>query len=419
MIPEELELLERPEVSVGDPLVGACESTAGELESEGETSDQEPTEDEADEIQETQTLPHKVENLIRDIKEVARENKQPSRKGKEPLHESGPSRKGKEPFHESEDTLLESLESTAICELKLKLQLAEQENKNLTLRAQMKHDRSVSADLEIDHEPKRARPVKILSGADLYKSTNYAHYRDFCHQMVRHLHYSVMDRWRAHREEKTLAEAWEPLKEFLDDLLEDKANRTHNTWMEWLQASKRDGESDEEYLRRYNELQFQIGDEANKADKIQVMLFYCGLNEPMHRKIHEQSQLSITTEDMVALAKKLRPNLPNHKHKAVPPYRKKSEPCNKGNDRPAAKPEGKPSQGERDRSIKCFNCDRTGHIAKDCRLPKKERLSTETANKGGSRSSHKVYGSAQKDEPTDKKAKEKPVKADPPKKGTV
>ena len=429
VVQEDPELLEKPEASVGDLTEGARESAAGKLGSDevstSRVSDEED-EDEA-EVRGTQTISHETDEPTREPGKVGREVRYTSRKGKESLREEvDTSTETPEPR--------ESSENAAIRELRLKIQLAEQEHLNLQLRARIKHDRSGSADLEIDREAKRARPVKILSGANLYKSSTYSHYRDFCHQMdtgtegmskkaqysevVRHLHYSVMDRWKTYCEEKELVEEWEPLKEFLDDLLGDRANRTHNAWVEWLRVSKKDGELDEEYLHRYNELQFQIGSEANKADKIQVMLFYCGLDEPIYRKIREQPELPTTKEDMVALAKKLRPNLSFREQKGAPPYRKKSESFQKANNKSGTKPEGKAPQGDRDRSIKCFNCDKVGHLAKDCWSAKKDKAPADAANKGSSRSSHRAYGSSKKDNTTGK-AKEKPAKADTSKKEAV
>ena len=100
-------------------------------------------------------------------------------------------------------------ENAAICELKLKIQLAEQEHLNLQLCAQIKHDHSEFTDLKIDCEVKQTQSVKIFLEADLYKNSIYSHYCDFCHQMnismknmskkiqysemIHHLHYFIMN----------------------------------------------------------------------------------------------------------------------------------------------------------------------------------------------------------------------------------
>ena len=70
-------------------------------------------------------------------------------------------------------------------------------------------------------------------------------------------------------------------KDFLDRLLRDRAHRTHTSWLDWVQAKKASNESDDTFLRLFNTLKTQIGDEANDLAKIEVMLFFAGLDEPM------------------------------------------------------------------------------------------------------------------------------------------
>ena len=105
--------------------------------------------------------------------------------------------------------------------------------------------------------------------------------------------------------EKNASEDWVALKDFLDRLLGDRAHRVHTSWLDWVQAKKASNESDDTFLRRFNTLKTQIGDEANDPAKIEVMLFFAGLDEPMQRKIREQSSMPETKHDLVALAKKL------------------------------------------------------------------------------------------------------------------
>ncbi len=76
-----------------------------------------------------------------------------------------------------------------------------------------------------------------------------------------------------------------------------------------MQAKKPSNESDDTFLRRFNTLKTQIKDEANDPAKIEVMLFFAGLDEPMQQKICEQSSMSETKHDLVVFAKKLEPNL--------------------------------------------------------------------------------------------------------------
>lgn len=66
---------------------------------------------------------------------------------------------------------------------------------------------------------------------------------------------------------------------------------------------------DETDLRRFNTLISQIKDEVKGAAKIEVILFYTALNELIQCKIREQATMPTTKHDMVALAKKLLPNL--------------------------------------------------------------------------------------------------------------
>ncbi len=76
-----------------------------------------------------------------------------------------------------------------------------------------------------------------------------------------------------------------------------------------MQAKKLSNESDDTFLRRFNTLKTQIGNEANDSAKIEVRLFFAGLDEPMQKKIREQSSTQETKHDLVILAKKLQRNL--------------------------------------------------------------------------------------------------------------
>ena len=76
-----------------------------------------------------------------------------------------------------------------------------------------------------------------------------------------------------------------------------------------MQAKKASNESDDTFLRQFNTLKTQIGNEANDPAKIEVMLFFARLDEPMQRKIREQSNMPKSKHDLVALAKNLPLNL--------------------------------------------------------------------------------------------------------------
>ena len=76
-----------------------------------------------------------------------------------------------------------------------------------------------------------------------------------------------------------------------------------------MQAKKACNESDDTILRQFNTLKSQIVDEANDPAKIEVMLFFAGLDEPMQQKICKQSSIPETKHDLDAFAKNLQPNL--------------------------------------------------------------------------------------------------------------
>ena len=85
-----------------------------------------------------------------------------------------------------------------------------------------------------------------------------------------------------------------------------------------MQAKKAFNESDDTFLRQFNTLKTQIENEANDPAKMEVMLFFAGLDEPMQRKIGKQSSMPETKHDQVALAKKFRPNLDREPKPSLP-----------------------------------------------------------------------------------------------------
>ena len=66
---------------------------------------------------------------------------------------------------------------------------------------------------------------------------------------------------------------------------------------------------DDTFLQRLNTLKKQIKHEANDNSKIEVILFFAGLDELMQQKICEQSSMPEIKHDLIALAKNLRSNL--------------------------------------------------------------------------------------------------------------
>ena len=269
--------------------------------------------------------------------------------------------------------------------LQLRFQIAKEETKAAKLQL-AKHERSASDVTSETHDTKRRRAAKRPTKEEIYFSTDYPNYRRFCHQVesttanwnvkekfdeaYRFLDFTVADRWTPFRDATQAEESWEVLKEFLESLLGDKENRTHTAWMEWFAIKKTANESEDDYLRRWNELYTQIGDAANQASQIQLMHFFQGLDEPMKKKIREHATFPETREDMVALAKKLRPN--THRE-----YATKGASTSRGQSQGKAssastrtdKKESTPSNPEH-ANLQCRYppCGKMGHIEKNCRI---------------------------------------------------
>ncbi len=166
--------------------------------------------------------------------------------------------------------------------------------------------------------------------------------------------------------EKGASEDWVALKDFLDRLLGDRAHRVYTSWLDWVQAKKASNESDDTFLRRFNTLKTQIGDGANDPAKIEVMLFFAGLDELMQQKIREQSSMLETKYNLVALAKKLRPNL-DREPKLSLPMRTRPTPST------SAQPERSDApaaislyEDSRSKEVFCSYCERKSHTETKC-----------------------------------------------------
>ena len=106
--------------------------------------------------------------------------------------------------------------------------------------------------------------------------------------------------------------------------------------------------------------------ETNDPAKIEVMLFFAGLDEPMERKICEQSSMQETKHELVTLAKKLRPNLDHQPKPSLPS-------CTYLITSTSAQPEqsdalGASSSHENDRrkEVFCSYCERKDHKEAQC-----------------------------------------------------
>ena len=167
--------------------------------------------------------------------------------------------------------------------------------------------------------------IKQPKKDEIYHSTDYANFRSFCYQIEsssegwtpnerykeaqRLLAIEEVDSWNHYQMEKNASEDWVALKDFLDRLLGDRAHRVHISWLDWVQGKNLSKKSDDEFLQRFNTINTQIRKEANNPVKIEVMLFFAGLDKLMQQKIREQSSMPEKKHYVVALAKKLGPNL--------------------------------------------------------------------------------------------------------------
>ncbi len=180
----------------------------------------------------------------------------------------------------------------------------------------------------------RSWSIKRPKKKEIYHSTDYANFRSFCHQIEsgsegwtsnkryieakRLFAIEEVDSWNHYRIKKNASKDWVTLKDFLNRLLGDRAHRVYISWLDWVQVKKASNESDDTFLRQFNTPKTQIGDEANDPAKIEVMLFFAGLDELMQQKICKQSRMPKIKHDLVAFAKKLWPNLDRKPKPSLP-----------------------------------------------------------------------------------------------------
>ena len=133
-----------------------------------------------------------------------------------------------------------------------------------------------------------------------------------------------------------------------------------------MQAKKASNESDDTFLRQFNTLKTQIGNEANDPAKIEVMLFFAGLDEPMQRKIREQSSMPETKHDLVALAKKLRPNLDREPKPSLPTRTRPTPSTSAQPEQSNAPAASSLYEDSRRKEVFCSYCERKGHKEAQC-----------------------------------------------------
>ena len=173
---ENSELLKKSEVSVSNFIKDVYESAADKLENDENSTSwmfNEKNKDEA-EVCKTQIIFYKINEQICESEEVVHKIKYTLQKSKKSLHNVV-------------DTFMKTLksekfsENTVIHELRLKIQLTEQEHLNLQFCAWIKHNCSEFMNLEINCEVKWTQFMKILLEINLYKNSIYSHYCNFCH----------------------------------------------------------------------------------------------------------------------------------------------------------------------------------------------------------------------------------------------
>ncbi len=244
-------------------------------------------------------------------------------------------------FDEDEDPFISDYPSdpkpsrphTSLEEKQIDLEMLKEKNRNLELRHVMKRTRTLSGPEE-SSIPMQSWLIKRPKKEEIYHSTDYTNFRSFCHQIEsgsegwtpnkrykeakRLLAIEEVDCWNHYRMEKNASEDWVALKDFLDRLLGDRAHRVHTSWLDEVQAKKSSKESDDTFLWRFHTFKTQIEDKVNDPAKIEVMLFFAKLDEPMKQKIRDQSSMPGTKHDLVALAKKLRLNLDREPKPSLP-----------------------------------------------------------------------------------------------------
>ena len=224
---------------------------------------------------------------------------------------------------------------TSLEEKRIDLKMLKEKIQNLELRHTMKYAQTFSGPEESSISI-RFWLIKRPKKDKIYHSKDYSNLRSFCHQIesgpegwTPHAKYKEAKRLLAieegnscnhYRMEKNASEDLVALKDFLDRLLGDRVHRVHTSWLDWVKAKMASNESDNTILRWFTILKTQIGDETNDLAKIEVMLLFARLDEPMQQKIREQSSIQVTKHDLVALAKKLWPNLDREPKPSLPTH---------------------------------------------------------------------------------------------------
>ena len=83
--------------------------------------------------------------------------------------------------------------------------------------------------------------------------------------------------------------------------------------MEFLEIRKKASESDDEYIRCFNLIISEIGEEGKDIEKMMLLVLYNGLDPAMRIKMREQPEFPKTQQNLRVLVKKLRATLESTK----------------------------------------------------------------------------------------------------------
>ncbi len=168
-------------------------------------------------------------------------------------------------------------------------------------------------------------------------------------------------------------------KDFLDRLLGDRAHQVHTSWLDWVQTKIASNESNDTFLRRFNTLKTQIGNGANDLAKIEVMLFFAGLDKSMQQKIRDQSSMPETKHDLVDLAKTLRPNLDREPKPSLPTRSRPTPSTYAQPERSDALVASSSHEDGRRKEVFCSYCESKDHKQAQCRKKSRDAKQREGA----------------------------------------
>ena len=171
------------------------------------------------------------------------------------LFQAAPHDLEKNPLDEDNDASISDYQSdpqpsrrhTSLEEKQIDLEMLKEKNRNLELRHAIKRVCTFSG-LEELSIPTQSRLITRLKKEEIYHSTDYVNFRCFCHQIESSsegwtpnkndkeakwlLAIEEVVFWNHYRIEKNASKDWVALKDFLGQLLRDRAHRVHTSWLD-------------------------------------------------------------------------------------------------------------------------------------------------------------------------------------------